>query len=195
MIRRHLGPRIVVPVALVAAGVTVASGRQTWLHGRVEDGDFSARATAAGTAVVPGLVALALVVAAAAVAAATAGLVVRRLTLAVGAGAAFALATLSIMVPISADRLLGGVAAAASGRTGTVDASASASFWPYAVFAATVVATAVLVAGFVGARGWRGLSDRYDPPADPEAASGGRGERVASTWDRLDHGDDPTADG
>jgi hypothetical protein len=46
--------------------------------------------------------------------------------------------------------------------------------------------------GWVGAKGWRGLSARYETPG--ASTTGARGQRVASDWDRLDAGDDPTGE-
>lgn len=189
---RLTGPRVVVPVALLVAGLGVVSGRRVWLTGRVEDAVLgSSTISGTGAQVVPGLVAVSLVLAAAALAAATAGPLLRRLTLAAGLLAAVALGTLSARALVEGDTLLGGLAATASGRTGTIPVAARAGLWPAVLAAASCVAVLALVTGLAGASSWRGLSQRYDAPADPDVA-GGRGERVPGTWDRLDRGDDPT---
>jgi hypothetical protein len=54
-----------------------------------------------------------------------------------------------------------------------------------------VAALALVVAGVLGLLGaprWRGLGARYEVPE----GQGARGQRVASDWDRLDAGEDPT---
>ena len=186
-------PRVVLPVALLAAAIAAISGRRTWLRGEVADAVLgSATVTAAGTQVVPGLVAIALVVAAAVHAAATAGPLTRRVCLALGAGAAALLAVLSVRVATSAESLLGGIAAEQTSRTGTIPVTGvSISFWPWLIAALALLAAVAAIGGFVGAAGWRGLSQRYDAPADQ--ATGSRGERTAGAWDELDRDIDPTA--
>ena len=186
-------PRVVLPVALLAAAIAAISGRRTWLRGEVADAVLgSATVTAAGTQVVPGLVAIALVVAASVLAAATAGPLTRRVCLALGAGAAALLAVLSVRVATSAESLLGGIAAEQTSRTGTIPVTGvSISFWPWLIAALALLAAVAAIGGFVGAAGWRGLSQRYDAPADQ--ATGSRGERTAGAWDELDRDIDPTA--
>lgn len=186
-------PRVVLPVALLAAAIAAISGRRTWLRGEVADAVLgSATVTAAGTQVVPGLVAIALVVAAAVLAAATAGPLIRRVCLALGAGAAALLAVLSVRVATSAESLLGGIAAEQTSRTGTIPVTGvSISFWPWLIAALALLAAVAAIGGVVGAAGWRGLSQRYDAPADQ--ATGSRGERTAGAWDELDRDIDPTA--
>ena len=186
-------PRVVLPVALLAAAIAAISGRRTWLRGEVADAVLgSATVTAAGTQVVPGLVAIALVVGAAVLAAATAGPLTRRVCLALGAGAAALLAVLSVRVATSAESLLGGIAAEQTSRTGTIPVTGvSISFWPWLIAALALLAAVAAIGGFVGAAGWRGLSQRYDAPADQ--ATGSRGERTAGAWDELDRDIDPTA--
>lgn len=185
-------PRVVLAAAIAAAGVTIVSGRRPWLTGRVDDAVLGAgRISGTGTQVVTGLVAIALVLAAAVVAAATAGAVLRRLTLAVAAVAAIGLAVLSGRAVLERDAVLGRIAADASGRTGQVSVSATATIWPYAVLAAAVLAAGVAALGLANARTWRGLGQRYDAPAGSDVA-GDRGQRVLDAWDRLDRGEDPT---
>ena len=67
-------PRVVVLAALLAAGIAVVAGRRPWLTGLVDDATLGRTSVGAtGSQAVPGLVALALVIAAAALAAATSG--------------------------------------------------------------------------------------------------------------------------
>ena len=191
---RWARPRVVIPVALLAAGLAVISGRRIWLTGRVDDAALGASTVSAtGTQAVPGLVALALVLAAGTLAAATAAPVVRRITLITATLAAGALAALSARAMTNADSIVGSVAAQQSGRSGSIPVAAEANAWPAAVLVAMVLTGLVLVAALASAGSWRGLSERYDAPGESDAA-GGRGERVLRTWDRLDRGDDPTLD-
>ncbi|MEI2775884.1 MAG: Trp biosynthesis-associated membrane protein [Tetrasphaera sp.] len=190
---RLSSPRVVLPAGLAAAALTVVSGRRTWLTGTGDDPVLgSGRVDATGTQVVPGLVALALVVAAAVVAAATAGALLRRLTLIAAGVAGLAVAALAGRALLDADAALGTIAAEASGRTGQVAVSATASIWPYAVLAAGLLAAAAAVLGLSRAASWRGLGQRYEAPAGGDVA-GARGQRVASAWERLDRGEDPTS--
>ena len=191
---RWARPRVVIPLALLAAGLAVISGRRIWLTGRVDDAALGASTVSAtGTQAVPGLVALALVLAAGTLAAATAAPVVRRITLITATLAAGALAALSARAMTNADSIVGSVAAQQSGRSGSIPVAAEANAWPAAVLVAMVLTGLVLVAALASAGSWRGLSERYDAPGESDAA-GGRGERVLRTWDRLDRGDDPTLD-
>jgi len=191
---RWARPRVVIPLALLAAGLAVISGRRIWLTGRVDDAALGASTVSAtGTQSVPGLVALALVLAAGTLAAATAAPVVRRITLITATLAAGALAALSARAMTNADSIVGSVAAQQSGRSGSIPVAAEANAWPAAVLVAMVLTGLVLVAALASAGSWRGLSERYDAPGESDAA-GGRGERVLRTWDRLDRGDDPTLD-
>ena len=61
------------------------------------------------------------------------------------------------------------------------------------ILLACAVALLGLVGAVVGMRRWGGPSQRYEVPdgSTPEAA-GPRGERVASDWDELSAGRDPT---
>lgn len=188
------GPRVVVPVALLAAGVAVIAGRRPWLAGLVDDATLGrTQVGAAGSEAVPGLVALALIVAAAALAAATAGPLLRRLTLVLGTAAATGLALLAVRAVSDADGILGALAATATGRTGTIPVSGiTTTAWPYAVATCAGLAALALLAGLTGAGSWRGLSQRYDAPGE---AAGGRGQRVSTAWEDLERGVDPTAEG
>ncbi len=79
----------VVLLALLGAGVLLASGSRTWVTGTVNDAVLGAsRISGTGTQVASGVIALALAAAAAGIASTTSGPVVRRLTLALLALAA-----------------------------------------------------------------------------------------------------------
>lgn len=185
-------PRLVVPVVLAAAALAAVSGRRTWLSGQVTDAVLGhAQVTGPGTRVVPGLVAIALIIVAGVLAAATSGPRARRLCLAATALAALALAALAIRAIVRAATLLGTIAAESTSRSGTIPVTGiQVGPWAYLVAAAGAIAALAAVAGLVGAGRWRGLSQRYDAPAGE--ATGSRGERTAGAWDDLDRDIDPT---
>jgi uncharacterized membrane protein (TIGR02234 family) len=190
---RHLHPTsklAVVLLALLGAGVLLSSGGRTWVTGTVDDAVLGAsRVSGTGSQVASGVIALALVAAAAALASTTSGPVVRRITLAVLALAALGEVALAGRVGLDPGPPLGSVAARAAGRTGTIETHASATPWPWICVGAALLLLASAVGGWLGASGWRGLGARYETPAVTE---GSRGQRVATDWDRLDAGDDPT---
>ena len=191
---KHLRPTSKLTVilhALVGAGVLLTSGGRTWVTGTVDDPVLgSSRILGTGSELATGVVALALVAAAAALASATSGPVVRRLTLAVLALTGVGVAFVAARVALDPEQALGAVAARSLGRTGTIETNASATSWPWIAVVASVLLVLAAVAGWFGASSWRGLGARYEAPG---AAAGPRGQRVASDWDRLDAGDDPTA--
>ena len=180
----------VILLALLGAGTLLASGGRTWVTGTVDDPVLGAsRVTGTGSQVASGVVALALVAAAAALASTTSGPVVRRITVVVLALAAVGEAWVASRVAFSPQEALGREAARSLGRTGTLETHASATSWPWVALAACVLLLLAAVGGWFGARGWRGLGARYEAPG---GTAGARGQRVASDWDRLDAGEDPT---
>jgi hypothetical protein len=134
---------------------------------------------------------------ASAVAAGTAGAVVR----VIAACAALLAAVLgaAVMVGVLADpsAALSALAAAGTGRGGTVAAHGQAGGWAWVALGASLAMGVGGLGALVGGRRWRGLSSRYDAPVagetlDPDPA----GEPAAgqeSAWDRLSRGEDPTA--
>jgi uncharacterized membrane protein (TIGR02234 family) len=179
----------VVLLALVGAGLLVISGSRVWVQGTADVLLGPTRIEGTGSQVASGVVALALVAAAAAVASTTAGAVVRRVTLVVLALAGVGEIVLVGRVLLDPAAALGGVAARSAGRTGTVETHASVTVWPWLCLVAAVLLVVAAVGGWLGAGQWRGLGARYETPG---ATAGARGQRVASAWDRLDAGDDPT---
>ena len=125
-------PSVVVLVSLAGAAVAAISGRRPWLSARVDDAVLGATTVSGtGTQVVPGLVALALILAAAVLAAATSGPVMRRVSLVVGGCVALGLGALAVRAATSAPDLLGAIAAEASSRTGSIPVTdAQVSAWP-----------------------------------------------------------------
>ncbi|SDP02934.1 trp region conserved hypothetical membrane protein [Pedococcus dokdonensis] len=188
--RRLTSKLAVVVLALVGAGVLLASGGRVWVSGTVDDAVLGAsRISGTGTEVASGVVALALVGAAAALASATSGAVVRRVTLVVLALAGVAEAVVAARVSLSPEVPLGAIAAKAAGRTGSIETHATVTAWPWVCVAASLLMVLAAVAGWIGAARWRGLGARYEAPT---TSAGARGQRVATDWDRLDAGDDPT---
>jgi uncharacterized membrane protein (TIGR02234 family) len=187
---RPTGKAFVVIVAVLAALVLIAGGRQTWVSGTVNDPVLGAsRIAATGTEVAAGLVGVALVAAAAAIASTTSGALMRRVALVLLALAVLAEGYAVLRVLRDPSGLLGGVAAKQAGRTGTVETHASATVWPWLGLAACVLLLLAAVGGLAGASRWQGLGARYETGS---TTTGPRGQRVGSDWDRLDEGDDPT---
>ncbi|KRF22567.1 Trp biosynthesis-associated membrane protein [Phycicoccus sp. Soil802] len=180
----------VVLLALVGSGILLSSGGRVWVTGTVDDAVLGAsRISGTGTEVASGVVALALVGAAAALASATSGALVRRLTLGVLALAGIAEAVVAARVALAPEDPLGAIAAKAAGRTGSIETHATITTWPWICVAAGALLLLASVAGWLGASRWRGLGARYEAPT---TSAGARGQRVATDWDRLDAGDDPT---
>jgi hypothetical protein len=180
----------VVLLALVGAGILLAGGGRVWVSGTVNDAVLGAsRISGTGSEVASGVVALALVGAAAALASATSGAVVRRVTLVVLALAGAAEAVVAARVALTPQDALGSIAAKAAGRTGSIETHATATAWPWVSVVAALLLVVAAAAGWLGAGRWRGLGARYEAPA---STAGARGQRVATDWDRLDAGDDPT---
>ncbi|MEP6855789.1 MAG: Trp biosynthesis-associated membrane protein [Pedococcus sp.] len=180
----------VVLLALVGSGILLASGGRVWVSGTVNDAVLGAsRTSGTGSEVASGIVALALVGAAAALASATSGALVRRVTLVVLALAGAAEAVVAARVGLSPDTSLGTIAAKAAGRTGSIETHATATAWPWVCVVASILLVAAAVSGWLGASRWHGLGARYEAPS---TSAGARGQRVATDWDRLDAGDDPT---
>ncbi len=179
-------------VPWAAPGVAPISGRRPWLSARVDDAVLGATTVSGtGTQVVPGLVALALILAAAVLAAATSGPVMRRVSLVVGGCVALGLGALAVRAATSAPDLLGAIAAEASSRTGSIPVTdAQVSAWPWLVVAASALAGAACLAGLRGAPGGGALPQGYPPP--PADVPGPRGQRTPAPWDQLDHDIDPT---
>jgi uncharacterized membrane protein (TIGR02234 family) len=190
---RLTGKGPVALLGLVGAGGLLVVGFRPWVEGAVDDAVLGAsRVTATGAEVAPGLSAVALVLAAAVVAVVATGRVARVVALVLWAGSLVAAAALTVRVLADPSGVLGPVAAARVGRTGTVAATAAATVWPWLALVAVGVAAVALAGAVVGARRWAGPSSRYDSPSAEDHVAGPRGERVASDWDELTAGRDPT---
>jgi uncharacterized membrane protein (TIGR02234 family) len=185
---------VVVTLALLAALGLLVSAFRPWVTGAVDDAVLGAtRISATGAEVAPGLTAVALAVGAAAVAAVAAGRVARVVAV-VGYAVCLAIAVgLAVRVVADPAGVLGPVAASRVGRTGSVETVARVTAWPWLALLAAAVALVGLVGAVVGLRTWGGPAQRYESPETADGAvAGPRGERVASDWDELTAGRDPT---
>lgn len=116
------------------------------------------------------------------------------MTLAVaGALGAAALATWVLADPSGR---LGPLAATAVGRTGTLPVTAHVTGWAWTGLLAAYGLLGTSLLGALGVRRWPGPTSRYDAPVARSGSDAGRarlrGERVATEWDRLTAGEDPT---
>ena len=187
MIESLTSKRTVLVVILAAASIILVSGSQEWVTGSTGDVALGASALhGRGSDIAPGALAAALVAMAAAVAAATSGAVVRLLAACCALMAAVLGATLIISVLVDPGGALGKLAAAGTGRGGTLAAHGRVGSWAWAALAATLVMGVGALGALVGGRHWHGLSSRYDG-AEPPAGH-------ASAWDQLSRGEDPTAE-
>lgn len=188
------------PVALLAvlgAGTVLVAGLRPWVSGTVEDAVLGGgTVVAVGSEVAPGLSAVALALAAAAVAVVAAGRVGRAVGLVLWTGCLALATVLTVRVVADPDAALGPVAARRVGRTGTVEAAASTTVWPWVALAALLLTASALVLAVLGARGWAAPPRRYESPSGDNGGdghvAGSRGERVSSAWDDLSAGRDPT---
>jgi hypothetical protein len=118
--------------------------------------------------------------------------VARVVALLAWAGSVAAGVVLVVRVLADPAGVLGPVAAARVGRTGSVESVAGATAWPWVALGGLLVTVLALATAVVGSRRWGGLSARYDAPGGDEHVAGPRGERVTSAWDELSAGRDPT---
>jgi uncharacterized membrane protein (TIGR02234 family) len=199
MIRALTSKRGVLVMVLVAASVVLVAGSREWVTGSVDDTVLGATALqGSGSDVAPGALAAALVGLASAVAAATSGTVVRVVAACAALLAAVLGATVVIFVLSDPGGALGRLAAAGTGRSGTVVANGRAGGWAWVALAAMLVMGVGGLGALVGGRRWRGLSTTYDAPVPGQGSqpdsSGGPAGRRESAWDQLSRGEDPTAE-
>jgi uncharacterized membrane protein (TIGR02234 family) len=185
---------VVVLLALLGAGLLLVSAFRPWVTGSVDDAVLGAiRISATGAEVAPGLTAVALAIAAAAIAVVAAGRIARVVAVAAYAVCVAVAAALAVRVLLDPDGVLGPVAASRVGRSGSVETVADATIWPWLALLACAVALLGLAGAVVGMRRWGGPSQRYEVREGAAGdAAGPRGERVASDWDELSAGRDPT---
>lgn len=187
---------VVVLLAVAAGIVLLAAGRADWVTGTVDGIAGPVRASAVGTDAAPGLAGLALVAMAAAVAATTSGKVARWVCVVALAAVGLGVIALSARALLDAPTVLGGVAASESGTTGTLEAAASTTPWPWVAIVAALLLLVSAGGAAVGSRKWGALGGKYERPTGDGATEvgGARGERVDSDWDRVTRGDDPSVD-
>jgi len=185
---------VVVLLALVGAGLLLVSAFRPWVTGAVDDAVLGAtRISATGAEVAPGLTAAALAIGAAAIAVVAAGRIARVVAVVAYAACVAIAAALAVRVLLDPEGVLGPVAAARVGRTGSVETVAEPTAWPWVALAGCLVALLGLAGAVVGMRRWGGPSSRYEAPEGAAGdVAGPRGERVASDWDELSAGRDPT---
>jgi hypothetical protein len=188
VIDRLTSKRLVLILVLGAACAILVSGSREWVQGSVDDAVLGAsQLRGRGAEVAPGAMAAALVGLASAVAAATSGPVVRVVASCSALLAAVLGATVVISVLADPGGALGAMAAAGTGRSGTLVADGGAGAWAWVALLAMVVMGAGGLAAMAGGRRWQGLSSRYDA-GEPAPGQG-------STWDQLSRGEDPTTGG
>ena len=192
--RRLARKGVVALLALLGALGILVCGFRPWVTGSVDDAVLGAtQISATGTDVAPGLSAVALALGAAAIAVVAAGRIARLVAVVAYAACLAGAVALTVRVLADPSGVLGPVAASRVGRTGSVEAVASATAWPWMALGAAAVALLGLVGAVVGVRSWGGPSGRYEAPVGgAEPVAGPRGERVASDWDELSAGRDPT---
>jgi hypothetical protein len=204
-------------LVLTAASIILVSGSREWVWGSADDAVLGASALhGMGSDIAPAVMAAALVGLASAVVAATSGTVLRVVAACAALLAAVLGATLVISVLADPDAALGRLAAAGTGRSGTLAAHGRVGGWAWAALAAMVMMGMGALGSVAGARRWRGLPSRYAPVGrpDPGEAKAGHGPAgseppetstvppapevstmpPASQWDQLSRGDDPTAE-
>jgi uncharacterized membrane protein (TIGR02234 family) len=187
------GRPAVIGVAALTALATAVTARQPWVRGTVDDAMVGGSLQeVTGQEAVTGFVALGLVVLAGAVAAAATRRLGRRVAAVVLLATGATMAVLVLGVLVDPDAVLGAGVAAVTGRTGTLEATAEATPWAYLGLVPAVGAILTGVLAWRGADRWPQPSAAYDRP-DTERP-GRRGERVATDWERLTSGEDPTTD-
>ena len=198
MIDRLTSKRMVLALVMVCAVVILISGSREWVSGSADNAVLGASVLhGRGSEVAPGALAAALVGLASAVAVATSGTVVRFMAACTALLAAVLCAAVVIAVLVDPGAALGSLAAAGTGRSGSVAANGRAGAWAWVALAAALVMGAAGLGAMVGARRWRGLSSRYDAPVAGKGSQGHSSDDPApghySAWDQLSRGEDPTA--
>ena len=198
MSERLASKRLVLVLLLVSAVVILVSGSREWVSGSADNAVLGVTALhGSGADVAPGVVAAALVGLASAVALATSGTVVRYIAACTALLAAVLCIAVAIGILLDPGAALGKVAAAGTGRSGSVAAIGRAGIWAWVALAAALVMGVAGLGAMLGAGRWQGLSSRYDAPVSDEGpeSPAGRGEAPGrdSAWDQLTRGEDPTA--
>lgn len=174
---------VLVLVVILGALLVVVTASRTWLTGSVDDVVLGARSVdATGAQAAGGVVALALVVVAGAIASATAGPRARVVALVLTALGVLAGVASIVRVLLDPNAVIGPIAAAAAGRSGSLEAHSSVNAWPWVALLGFVLAGLALAGLTRSRRVAPGLSSRYEAP----------GRAPESDWDQLSAGEDPT---
>ena len=174
---------VLVLVVILGAFLVVVTASRTWLTGSVNDVVLGARTVdATGAQAATGVVALALVVVAGAIATATARPRARVVALVLTALAVLAGLASIARVLLDPNAVIGPLAAAAAGRTGSLETHSTVNAWPWVALLGFVLAGSALGALAGARRVDPGLSSRYEAPGRPPE----------SDWDQLSAGEDPT---
>lgn len=174
---------VLVLLVILGALVVVVTASRVWLTGSVDDAVLGARSVSAtGADAAGGVVALALVVVAGAVASATAGPRARIVALVLTALAVLAGILAVARVLLDPEAVLGPIAAAAAGRSGSLEVHSTVNAWPWVAMLGFVVGGLALAGLTRVRRVAPGLPARYDAP----------GRAPESDWDQLTAGEDPT---
>jgi hypothetical protein len=198
MIDTLTSKRMVLVLVMGGAVVILVSGSREWVSGSVDSAVLGASVLhGRGSDVAPGALAGALVGLASAVAVATSGTVVRFIAACAALLAAALCAAVVIGILVDPGGALGDLAAAGTGRSGTVVAHGRVGAWAWVALAAGLVMGVGGLGAMVGAGRWRGLSSRYDAPLAGDGSQphpgGEPASRPDSAWDQLSRGEDPTA--
>ena len=198
MIDRLTSKRMVLALVMLCAVLILISGSREWVSGSADNAVLGASVLhGRGSEVAPGALAAALVGLASAVAVATSGTVVRFIAACTALLAAVLCTAVVIAVLVDPGAALGSLAAAGTGRSGSVAANGRAGAWAWVALAAALVMGVAALGAMVGARRWRGLSSRYDAPVAGNGPQGQTSDEPApghdSAWDQLSRGEDPTA--
>jgi len=199
---RLTSKRTVLIVVMLSASVILISGSREWVSGSLGDAVVGASTLhGKGSDLAPGALAAALVGMASAVAAATSGRFVRVIASCAAVFAAVLGAAVVISILADPGASLGKLAAAGTGRSGTVAADGRVGGWAWVALAATLIMGLGGLAALVGGSRWHGLSSAYDAPVadQPDQATrlgskSARSRGPESEWDRLSRGEDPTAE-
>lgn len=180
-------------IAALSALLTAVAARRPWVRGTVDDAMVGGSLQeATGEEAVTGFVALGLVILAGAVAAAATRRLGRRVAAVLVLLASLGMAGLVLRVILDPGGVLGAITAASTGRTGALSASGETTVWAYVALLPVLGGLLTAALAWRGARSWPEPSAAYDRPGSERP--GRRGERVATDWDRLSEGEDPTTD-
>lgn len=180
-------------IGAVGALLSVVTAGRPWVEGTVDDAMIGGSLQqVTGQEAVTGIVALGLVLLAGAVAAAATRRLGRRVAAVILLVISVVMAVLVLRVVLDPSGILGSIAAASTGRTGSLTATGEATGWAFVALVPAACGFLLAAIAWRGATAWPQPSSAYDRPAAERP--GQRGERVSTDWERLSEGEDPTAD-